>query len=122
MNTSEHNYIRAKHLEIEAGYLWIFLEDGRILRVRQAEYPRLAHATRKQLGNFRWIGKGLGIHWPDLDEDLSIEGFLKANTKSFILSSGKPVTMQTVNGLTLLPITKYQEKVKERTLQRRAVQ
>jgi hypothetical protein len=116
MSTSSRNSVRAKHLEIESGYLWIFLDDGRVLRVPTADYPRLAHASKKQLKNFEWIGRGLGIHWPDLDEDLSIEGFLHSRTKPkfFVLSSPNQSAVQTVRGLTLLPIRRYQEKIKER--------
>ncbi len=111
MNTSEHNYLKAKRLEIEGGYLWIFLEDGRVLRVSTQDYPRLSHATEKQLQNYRWIGKGLGINWPDLDEDLSIEGFLKAKPDFFIIGSSKPALPQKVKGFTLLPVTRYSEKI-----------
>jgi len=53
------------------------LEDGRTITVPLAWYPRLLHATAAQRANYRWIGHGTGIHWPDLDEDLSIAGFLR---------------------------------------------
>ena len=53
------------------------LEDGRVITVPLAWYPRLLHATAEQRRNYQWIGQGEGIHWPDLDEDLSIAGFLR---------------------------------------------
>ena len=56
--------------------LTIELSDGRTIAVPLAWYPRLIHATKKERGNWRLIGKGQGIHWPDLDEDVSVEGLL----------------------------------------------
>jgi hypothetical protein len=52
------------------------LEDGRTLSVPIAWFPRLANATTKQRARFRLIGGGEGIHWPAVDEDLSVEGLL----------------------------------------------
>jgi hypothetical protein len=52
------------------------LADGRTLAVPIAWYPRLAHATPPERANWRVTGRGEGIHWPDLDEDLSVEGLL----------------------------------------------
>lgn len=56
--------------------LTVELSDGRTIAVPLAWYPRLIHATKKKRGNWRLIGKGQGIHWPDLDEDVSVEGLL----------------------------------------------
>jgi len=52
------------------------LEDGRTLSVPLAWYPRLAYGTAEERNNWRLIGKGQGIHWPDLDEDISVENIL----------------------------------------------
>jgi hypothetical protein len=57
--------------------LSVDLNDGRTITVPLAWYPRLLHATREQLNNWQVCGGGYGIHWPDLDEDLSTEGLLK---------------------------------------------
>lgn len=54
----------------------IDLVDGRTLSVPIAWYPRLAHGTSAERANWRLVGRGDGIHWPDLDEDLSIDGLL----------------------------------------------
>jgi len=51
------------------------LTDGRIISVPLAWYPRLVHGTRKERNNWE-IGSGVGVHWPDLDEDISVEGLL----------------------------------------------
>jgi hypothetical protein len=53
------------------------LRDGRTITVPLAWYPRLLHATAKQRKNWRVAGGGYGIHWPDIDEDLSSEGLLR---------------------------------------------
>ncbi|MDI6757672.1 MAG: DUF2442 domain-containing protein [Endomicrobiia bacterium] len=52
------------------------LSDGRTLSIPIAWYPRLVKATGKQLKNFEISPGGYGIHWPDVDEDLSVRGFL----------------------------------------------
>jgi Protein of unknown function (DUF2442) len=51
--------------------------DGRSISVPLAWYPKLLHATEDQRKNWKIGGAGYGIHWPDLDEDLSTEGLLR---------------------------------------------
>ena len=53
------------------------LFDGRIITVPLAWYPRLLHAMSEQRANWRFAGAGYGIHWPDIDEDLSTRGLLQ---------------------------------------------
>lgn len=53
------------------------LIDGRTITVPLAWYPRLLHATGEQRENWQICGGGYGIHWPDIDEDLSTEGLLR---------------------------------------------
>ena len=53
------------------------LADGRTITVPLAWYPRLLHATPSQRANWKIAGAGYGIHWPDVDEDLSSEGLLR---------------------------------------------
>jgi hypothetical protein len=55
----------------------VALRDGRTMTVPLAWYPRLFHATAAQRKNGRIAGAGYGIHWPDIDEDLSTEGLLR---------------------------------------------
>jgi hypothetical protein len=57
--------------------LSVSLRDGRTITVPLAWYPRLLAATRAQRQNWRVAGGGYGIHWPDIDEDLSTEGLLR---------------------------------------------
>ncbi len=56
--------------------LSVDLSDGRTIAVPLAWFPRLLHATQRERNNWRLIGKGHGIHWTDLDEDISVEGLL----------------------------------------------
>ena len=56
--------------------LGVDLSDGRSISVPLAWFPRLLHSTEEERKNWRLIGKGHGIHWEDIDEDISIEGLL----------------------------------------------
>ena len=56
--------------------LVVSLMDGRTLSVPIVWFPRLLHATHEQLHNYELLGDGEGIHWPDIDEDLSVDGLL----------------------------------------------
>ena len=53
------------------------LFDGRMITVPLAWYPRLLHATPAQRANWRIAGAGYGVHWPEVDEDLSAQGLLQ---------------------------------------------
>ncbi len=55
----------------------VSLVDGRRLSVPLAWFPRLAKASPLQLQNYELMGDGEGIHWPDIDEDLTVEGLLR---------------------------------------------
>jgi hypothetical protein len=52
------------------------LNDGRVISVPLAWYPRLSHGTESERANWRLIGAGRGVHWPDLDEDVSVQNLL----------------------------------------------
>ncbi|MEW6326842.1 MAG: DUF2442 domain-containing protein [Thermodesulfobacteriota bacterium] len=54
----------------------VYLTDGRTITIPLAWYPKLSEATREQLKNYEISPSGYGIYWPDLDEDLSVLGFL----------------------------------------------
>lgn len=56
--------------------LRVTLTDGRVISVPLNWYPRLLHASSAERSNWRLIADGIGIHWPDIDEDISIEGLL----------------------------------------------
>jgi len=67
---------RIKAVRIDEDNLAVDLADGRTVTTPLAWYPRLLHATPKQRSNFEVIGAGYGIHWPEVDEDLSVHGML----------------------------------------------
>jgi hypothetical protein len=66
----------ATGVTITEGTLTIELVDGRVLSVPLVWYPRLTHATAEERNHWRFIGRGEGIHWPDLDEDISVANLL----------------------------------------------
>lgn len=68
---------RVSAVEITDDILSVALMDGRTISVPLAWYPRLLNATRAQRRNWQIVGGGYGIHWPDIDEDLSTEGLLR---------------------------------------------
>lgn len=68
--------LRAQDVSVSANALTIDLTDGRTITVPLAWYPRLLHGTASERKHWRLIGNGEGVHWPDLDEDLSIEGII----------------------------------------------
>jgi hypothetical protein len=67
---------KAEDLTVTKDTLSVDLSDGRTISVPLAWFPRLLHATQEERNNWRLIGKGHGIHWEDLDEDISVEGLL----------------------------------------------
>ena len=61
---------------VDDAALSVDLVDGRTVSVPLLWFPRLAHATPDERGHWRLIGRGEGIHWPDLDEDISVANLL----------------------------------------------
>ena len=70
--------VEAKALDVQLtdDCLSVDLSDGRTISVPLAWYPRLMHGTDAERNNWRFIGDKEGIHWPDLDEDISVENLL----------------------------------------------
>lgn len=63
-------------IAVEGGMLRVVLADGREVSAPLEWFPRLRDATPAQRAHWRLIGRGKGIHWPDLDEDVSVRGLL----------------------------------------------
>ncbi len=77
--------------------------DGRTISVPLAWYPKLLHAAEEQRKNWKIAGGGYGIHWPDLDEDLSTEGLLRGAPRASPLSESLgPVLERGIEGSTAL--------------------
>jgi hypothetical protein len=68
---------RVKDVNFTEDSISVDLMDGRTISVPLAWYPRLLHASADQRKNWKVCGGGFGIHWPDIDEDLSTEGLLR---------------------------------------------
>src|SRR6266851_9895884 len=67
---------RAVRVAVTSDRLTVELADGRTVEAPIVWYPRLLHGTRAERRRWRLIGEGEGIHWPALDEDISVEGLL----------------------------------------------
>jgi hypothetical protein len=83
MTTSAHNAARtlklsgrAVSVQVAADELQVRLEDGRRIMVPVAWFPRLAAATAEQANHWELTGRGIGIYWPDIDEDILVEHLL----------------------------------------------
>jgi len=92
MNTSESS--KAKYLKFNNEFMDVYLMDGRVLRIPLDWYPRLEWATPKQRKNYELIYDGEAMHWPDVDEDISVAGLLRGNkaprTKPYLTGKWSP--------------------------------
>jgi hypothetical protein len=77
MTISSESDPRVKDVRITKHQLAVDLMDGRTIVVPVAWFPRLLAGTRAQRANWELIGDGIGIHWPELDEDISPVGLLR---------------------------------------------
>ena len=75
-SSPEISEARAKSVEVSDERIVAELIDGRTISIPTSWYPRLARATPAQRSKWELIGTGIGIHWPDVDEDLSVEALL----------------------------------------------
>ena len=75
-STVETQVPTATRAKVSDDSLSVDLSDGRTISVPVAWYPRLSHGTAEERDRWRLIGNGRGIHWPDLDEDISVENLL----------------------------------------------
>ena len=77
ISTDKRDEVLATNLHFNDDFLTVDLADGRRIKVPMSWYPRIAHATKKERENWEMVLNGEGFHWPDLDEDLSVDGFIK---------------------------------------------
>ena len=75
-STVETQLPQATDANVSDDVLAVNLSDGRMISVPVAWYPRLSHGSSVERSHWRLIGNGRGIHWPDLDEDISVENLL----------------------------------------------
>jgi Protein of unknown function (DUF2442) len=84
----EETVVAVQDVRVTSRVLQVVLQDGRTLSVPLEWYPRLVHGSARERQRWRLIGDGIGIHWPDLDEDISISGLFaghpsRESSKSF---------------------------------------
>lgn len=72
----EIRMVSAQSVNVTEDALTVDLSDGRTVSVPLAWFPRLLHGTPAERSKWRLIGDGEGIHWPDLDEDISVENLI----------------------------------------------
>lgn len=103
VSTTEVNVPEAMTITTTEDTLTAELSDGRTISIPLPWYPRLVHATTQERSNWELIGGGQGIHWPDLDEDISIEGLLAGRKSGESRASLKQwlAARNTGQGLTL---------------------
>jgi len=84
MHSATLTLIRIINVTVTDDTLSVDLEDGRTIAIPIGWYPRLAYGAPAERANFQISGAGYGIHWPDLDEDIGVEGILlgKKSTES----------------------------------------
>ena len=82
MSTSTLKDAAAQMIVVQDDRLVLELTDGRSVAVPLSWFPRLVHATPTELNHWRMIGKGEGVHWPDLDEDISVASLLEGRPSS----------------------------------------
>jgi hypothetical protein len=73
MSSSILNKPLAKHISFDDDNMWVETTDGRKLSVPLVYFPRLKKATNQQKANYVISGGGIGLHWDDIDEDISVE-------------------------------------------------
>jgi hypothetical protein len=78
-STVEGRSVTVTQVLVTDDALTLELSDGRTISAPLAWYSRLLHGTAEERRNWRLIGQGRGIHWPDLDEDISVENLLAGN-------------------------------------------
>lgn len=76
ISTIEIRDLRVQGVDVSDDSLIVDLSDGRTISVPLVWYPRLLNGTATERQNWRLIGLGVGIHWPDLDEDISVENLI----------------------------------------------
>jgi hypothetical protein len=79
----------AENIKITKDTLSVDLTDGRTISVPLAWFPRLLYSSPEERNRWRLIGKGRGIHWEDIDEDISVEGLLAGKPSGESQSSFK---------------------------------
>jgi hypothetical protein len=106
----------AENVRVTDRSLVVELRDGRVVSVPLAWYPRLAEGSPGERRRWELLGPGIGIHWPDLDEDISIEGLLQGLPSGESLASLKQwrASRKRPSNQVLQPTSRARHKTKSR--------
>ena len=112
----------AKNVRVTERALIVELRDGRVVSVPLAWYPRLAEGSPGERRRWELLGPGIGIHWPDLDEDISVEGLLQGLPSGESTASLKAwrATRKRPANQALQPTSRARRKAKSRRPSRAA--
>ena len=80
ISTARTDVPAAENVTVTDDTISVDLSDGRTISTPLAWFPRLLHGTQKERNNWRLIGRGHGLHWEDLDEDISVENLILGQT------------------------------------------
>ena len=114
MNTVAKSDPRVQEVRVTENEIIAYLVDGRVVSVPLAWSWRLSEATPAQRANFRLIGTGQGIHWPEIDEDISIEGMLHGVPAHRPKSSAAATKVRSARSLT--PPNKRKQPLRKRAV------
>ena len=112
VSTTEVSVPEAMTIAVTEDTLTAELSDGRTIAIPLAWYPRLVHGTPEERNNWELIGGGQGIRWPDLDEDISVEGLLAGRKSGESHRSFQQwlKAKREGRGLTLYELTDHEEE------------
>ena len=112
VSTTEISVPQAMVVSVTEDALAVQLSDGRDISVPLSWYPRLVHATPEERDRWEFIGGGEGIHWPDLDEDISVEMLLAGRKSGESRRSFRQwlEAKRAGRGLTLYELTAYEKE------------
>ncbi len=99
MSTAASSDPRIQEVRVTRDQIIAHLVDGRVISVPIAWSWRLSEASPAQRANYRIIGTGQGIHWPDVDEDISVEGMLHGTPAPRSRSRMQPVVRDATSGI-----------------------
>ena len=116
VSTTEVSVPEAMTIAVTEDTLAAELSDGRTIAVPLTWYPRLVHATPEERDNWELIGGGQGIHWPNLDEDISVEGLLAGRKSGESHRSFQQwlEAKREGRGLTLYELTAHEEERRQK--------
>ncbi len=105
--------VRGMDVSVTEDILSVRLEDGRNISVPLVWFPRLVDATEAQRRNWKLIGRGIGIHWPDLDEDISVDSLLATRGEDLLAYTDRPTppTTDVQSGIANSSVSKVSSSV-----------